>query len=117
MVLLYTAVEVALPWLLLADAERRLSSSLTGLLIAAVPLIGVLLMRLTGGERFEARRVAGLVVGIIGVAALLRLDVSGSDLRAGAEVGFGLILVGSFLATRRGRPAGIPSAAAVRAVG
>src|SRR5205807_4690408 len=77
----------ALPWLLLADAERRLSSSLTGLLIAAVPLIGVLLMRITGGERFEGRRVAGLVVGIIGVAALLRLDVSGSDLRAVGEVG------------------------------
>jgi len=87
MVLLYTVVEVALPWLLLADAERRLSSSLTGLLIAAVPLIGVLLMRITGGERFEGRRVAGLVVGIIGVAALLRLDVSGSDLRAVGEVG------------------------------
>jgi drug/metabolite transporter (DMT)-like permease len=87
MVLLYTVVEVALPWLFLADAERRLSSSLTGLLIAAVPLIGVLLMRVTGGERFEARRIAGLVVGIIGVAALLRLDVSGSDLRAVGEVG------------------------------
>jgi drug/metabolite transporter (DMT)-like permease len=87
MVLLFTLAEVALPWLLLADAERRLSSSLTGLLIAAVPLIGVLLMRLTGGERFEGRRVAGLLVGIIGVAALLRLDVSGSDLRAVGEVG------------------------------
>lgn len=91
-VLIYTVVEVALPWILLADAERRLSSSLTGLLIAAVPLIGVLLMRLTGGERFEARRVAGLIVGIIGVAALLRLDVSGSDLRAVGEIG--LVAVG-----------------------
>ena len=86
-VLIYTVVEVALPWVLLADAERRLSSSLTGLLIAAVPLIGVLLMRLTGGERFEGRRVAGLVVGIIGVAVLLRLDVSGSDISAVGEVG------------------------------
>jgi drug/metabolite transporter (DMT)-like permease len=34
--LVYTFVEVAAPWFLLADAERRLSSSLTGLLIAAV---------------------------------------------------------------------------------
>src|SRR3954462_9288219 len=38
--LAYTAVEVAIPWLLLAHAETRLSSSLTGLLIAAVPLVG-----------------------------------------------------------------------------
>src|SRR5947207_1901717 len=38
--LAYTAVEVAIPWVLLARAERRLTSSLTGLLIAAVPLVG-----------------------------------------------------------------------------
>src|SRR3984893_8390657 len=30
----YTLVEVAVPWFLLADAERHLSSSFTGLLIA-----------------------------------------------------------------------------------
>ena len=38
--LLYTGIEVALPWFLLAKAEIHLSSSLTGLLIAAVPLVG-----------------------------------------------------------------------------
>src|SRR6202035_5655992 len=58
----YSLVEVAVPWLLLSDAERRLSSSLTGLLVAAVPLVGALLAVLTGGEdRLDARRVAGLV--------------------------------------------------------
>ena len=31
-ILLFTAVEVALPWWLLSDAERRISSSLSGLL-------------------------------------------------------------------------------------
>jgi len=34
--LAYTAIEVALPWVLLAKAETKLTSSLTGLLIAAV---------------------------------------------------------------------------------
>ena len=36
--LAFTVLEVAVPWLLLSDAEQHLSSSLTGLLIAAVPL-------------------------------------------------------------------------------
>jgi drug/metabolite transporter (DMT)-like permease len=85
---LYTVVEVAAPWWLLADAERRLSSSLTGLLLAAVPLTGAVLARLAGGqERLEARRLIGLVAGIGGVAVLLGFDVSGSDVGAAAEVG------------------------------
>ena len=92
-VLAYTVVEVSLPWFLLADAERRLSSSLTGLLIAAVPLIGALITWLTrGDERLDARRVAGLVVGLVGVAVLVGLDVSFRDLGAVGEVG--LVAVG-----------------------
>ncbi len=88
MLLAYTAAEVALPWVLLSDAERRLPSSLTGLLIAAVPLIGVLLGRLTGSdERFGGRRLLGLLLGLAGVAALVGLDVSGSNLGAVGEVG------------------------------
>src|SRR5919199_6062078 len=37
--LVFAAVEIALPWVLLSSAETHLSSSLTGLLIAAVPLV------------------------------------------------------------------------------
>jgi drug/metabolite transporter (DMT)-like permease len=88
MILAYTAAEVALPWVLLSDAERRLPSSLTGLLVAAVPLIGVLLARLTGSdERFGGRRLLGLLLGLAGVGALVGLDVSGSNLAAVGEVG------------------------------
>jgi drug/metabolite transporter (DMT)-like permease len=80
---LYTAVEIALPWFLLSDAERRISSSLTGLLIAAVPLVGAALAAVSGGrERLDARRMAGLVLGLVGVAALLGLDVGGGELSA-----------------------------------
>ncbi len=86
-ILAYTVAEVALPWVLLSDAERHLTSSLTGLLIAAVPFVGVLLGWLTGAsDRFDVRRIAGLVVGFIGVAALVGLNVSGSDLTAVGEV-------------------------------
>src|SRR4029077_11748590 len=70
-VVLYTAVEVALPWFLVSHAELRLSSSLAGLLIAATPFAGVILGRLTGTDRFDARRLFGLVVGFIGVGAVV----------------------------------------------
>ncbi len=74
--LVYTAIEVALPWFLLAKAETKLSSSLTGLLIAAVPLVGAVVAALTGErERQGTRRWLGLSVGIAGVAAIVGLDV------------------------------------------
>jgi drug/metabolite transporter (DMT)-like permease len=83
----YTFVEVAAPWFLLADAERRISSSLSGLLIALVPSIGAVLGWATGSDdRLDARRVAGLGLGFLGVAALVGLDVGASDLGAVAEV-------------------------------
>ena len=87
MVLLYTVVEVAAPWLLLSDAETRLSSSLTGLLVAAVPLVGLVVSFVTGGdERFGGRRLAGLLCGIIGVGVLLGFDMRAGDVRAVLEV-------------------------------
>jgi drug/metabolite transporter (DMT)-like permease len=92
-VLAYTIVEVSLPWFLLSDAERRLSSSLTGLMIAAVPLIGAVLQRLTrGDDRLDGRRLTGLLVGLVGVAVLVGLNVSFKDLGAVVEVG--LVAVG-----------------------
>jgi drug/metabolite transporter (DMT)-like permease len=74
--LAFAAVEMAAPWFLLSDAERKLSSSLTGLLIAAVPLVGVLIARLTrSDEHFDALQLTGLAVGLVGVGLLLGLDV------------------------------------------
>src|SRR5215831_12933097 len=54
--LVYTLAEVTIPWLLLANAERRLSSSLAGLLLAAVPLVGALLGWVTRTDRLDWRR-------------------------------------------------------------
>jgi drug/metabolite transporter (DMT)-like permease len=73
----FAAVEVILPWLLLSSAERQLPSSLSGLLVAAVPVIGVGVARLAGDhERLSAIRWAGLALGLAGVA-LLSGGVSG----------------------------------------
>ena len=92
-VIAYTVVEVSLPWFLLSDAERRLSSSLTGLLIAAVPLIGAVVQRLTRGDnRMDPGRMVGLLVGLVGVAVLVGLNVSFRDLGAVGEVG--LVAIG-----------------------
>ena len=90
--LAYTAVELAIPWLLLANAERRLSSSLAGLLLAAVPLVGAVLGWVTGTDRLDWRRMLGLAIGIGGVAALVGLDLGAGDI--GALVQMGLVAVG-----------------------
>jgi drug/metabolite transporter (DMT)-like permease len=73
--LIFAAIEIAIPWLLLASAERRLSSSFTGLTIAAVPLVGVLITR----ERMGAVGLFGLALGLGGVAALVGLDVGSTS--------------------------------------
>ena len=57
-VLVFAFFEIIAAWLLLSDAERHISSSLTGLLIAASPIIAAVLDRLTGGEaRFGGKRI------------------------------------------------------------
>ena len=77
---------------LLGDAEQRLPSSLTGLLIAAVPLVGVVAGRLTGtGDHVGARRWAGLLLGLVGVGVLVGLDLGGLSALALVEVGLTVI--------------------------
>ena len=79
--LAYTIIEIAIPWLLLNHAELKLSSSVTGLLVASVPLVGALISKFSGDrERMDARRVVGLLVGIAGVGALVGLDLDQIDL-------------------------------------
>jgi drug/metabolite transporter (DMT)-like permease len=74
--LAFTVIEIAVPWLLLSDAERVLSSSLSGLLVAAVPLVGVVVAYVTRSEDAGGGwlRYAGLLLGLVGVVVLLGLD-------------------------------------------
>ena len=77
---LFTAVELAIPWILLTDAERHVTSSLAGLTIASVPLASALLSRAFGHrERIAGLRLVGLATGFAGVVVLLGLDVAGSE--------------------------------------
>ena len=79
-VLVFAAVEIAVPFVALGYAELRLTSALTALLIAAVPLMALVFSRLFGLEhRLDPRRIVGLLVGVCGVGALAGLDLGVGD--------------------------------------
>jgi len=83
----FAVVEIITPWLLLSEAERRLPSSTTGLLVASVPIVVVVLGRLTGGtDRLTAVRWTGLLAGLGGVALLAGPTAAGGDVLSVAEV-------------------------------
>lgn len=85
--LAYCVFELAVPWFLLSNAERRLPSSLSGLLVATVPLISAVLAALTGNRTaLRARSLTGVLVGLGGVAVLLGLDVHGAQFASVAQV-------------------------------
>lgn len=79
--LIFTAVEIIVPWFFLSTAEQRLPSSTAGLLLAAIPLFGVAVAFFFGRpEKLSLANWLGILVGMVGVAALVGLDVAGSDL-------------------------------------
>jgi drug/metabolite transporter (DMT)-like permease len=93
----FTVIELAVPWLLLSDAERKLSSSLSGLLIAAVPLAGVLIARLMRvDDHVDRWRFVGLLLGVVGVGMLVGLDFG--EVHIGALIEIVVVVVGYALA-------------------
>lgn len=92
-VLAFAVVEIMAPWLFISHAETRLTSSVTGLLVAGVPLAGAALARvMRHSESVTRTQLLGLVIGIAGVGALVGLDFGDLDLFAVGEMG--LVLVG-----------------------
>jgi drug/metabolite transporter (DMT)-like permease len=68
----FALVEFAIPFLAISFGERWIDSSVTGILIAMVPLSIALIQRFFGvHERLGWWRILGLGLGLIGVAALL----------------------------------------------
>jgi drug/metabolite transporter (DMT)-like permease len=91
--LLFTLLEMAGPWWLIAYAETTLSSSLTGLLVAGVPFVAALAALLLGEEeRLTPVRILGMAIGVVGIAVLLGLDVEGAQLLP--LLAIGLVLIG-----------------------
>jgi drug/metabolite transporter (DMT)-like permease len=112
------AVQVAAPFLLISAGEQHLASSLTGILVATAPIFTFLLaFALSGEERAGALSLAGVAVGVVGVALLLGVDAGGGTaaLVGGlmvilASLGYGL---GAWFLKRRIRgvqPVGVVAA-------
>jgi drug/metabolite transporter (DMT)-like permease len=73
--IVFAVIEIITPWLLLGEAERKLSSSLAGLLVAGVPLVGALIAWLRPhADKPTWTQMGGLLIGLAGVAALVGLD-------------------------------------------
>jgi drug/metabolite transporter (DMT)-like permease len=91
--LVFAAIEIALPWVLLSSAETHVSSSLAALMIAAVPLVGAAVARTTGDrERLGSSSAIGLLVGMAGVGVIVGFHVGGAS--ATALVELALVVVG-----------------------
>jgi len=75
---IFAALELAIPFSLIAWGERYVSSSIAGILVSALPLIvAVLALRFDRSDRLSGIRVTGLVMGFAGVVLLVGLDVGG----------------------------------------
>jgi drug/metabolite transporter (DMT)-like permease len=81
----FAVAELVIPFVLIAQGEQWVSSSLAGILIATVPMTVVVIAPLFGvKERLGVRRAIGLGTGFLGVVALLGLDTGhGAGLWAG----------------------------------
>jgi len=83
----FAIIEMIIPWYLLARAEQDISSSMTGLLIAASPIVTVLVARMLGStERLGLARMIGLGIGLAGVAVLAAPELRGGSPIAIIEV-------------------------------
>src|ERR687897_1254157 len=95
------AIQVAGPFLLIGAGQEEISSSLAGILVASAPLFTALLaIWVDHEERSQGLRLAGVVLGVVGVAILLGVDLSGS----GNELLGGLAVVLASLGYAIGGP-------------
>jgi drug/metabolite transporter (DMT)-like permease len=91
----FAAVEMAIPWPLLGFGEIHVSSSLAAILIAAVPLfVALIATRFDHSERPTPTRLAGMLIGLAGVVALVGIDIGG---KGDELLGAFAILVVAFL--------------------
>jgi len=80
-VLPYAFLEMVGPWILITNAEKEISSGLAGLLIATVPIFATIFTSLRGDHTvWQPKRIFGLVVGFIGIVALVGIEsITGSS--------------------------------------
>jgi drug/metabolite transporter (DMT)-like permease len=90
------AINIAIPFSLITWAEQTVDSSVAAILNAAVPLFVMIIAAIfLRDERLTSGRVAGLIVGFVGVAVLVGFDPA--DLASGDMAGE-IALIGSTIA-------------------
>lgn len=73
---LFGLVEIAIPFPLISAGETKIESSTTAIVIATAPLVAALLaLRFEPEDRLTGVRLAGLLVGLVGVAVLVGVHV------------------------------------------
>jgi drug/metabolite transporter (DMT)-like permease len=88
------AIQVAGPFVLITVGEQHLPSALTGILVATTPIFTFLLaFALEGEERAGGLSMAGVVIGLSGVALLLGVDAGGGT---AALIGGLMVVLASF---------------------
>jgi drug/metabolite transporter (DMT)-like permease len=86
-IIVFAAVEVGGPWFALSSAEQQISSALAGLLISAVPLVTLIIgIGFRNRQHIGPVNVAGLLVGLVGVALIVGFDLRTSSIGALAEM-------------------------------
>lgn len=74
-VFLYALTEIIGPWFLITKAETNLPSGLAGLLVATVPIWATIFASLGGDKTvWHHKRLVGLVVGFVGLIAVVGLE-------------------------------------------
>jgi drug/metabolite transporter (DMT)-like permease len=81
-----------LPFSLIVIGQTYIPSGLASILNATTPLFTVMVMAAAGDEKLHARRVVGVVTGLIGVIILHGQDVHGQDLGFQSGEGAGILL-------------------------
>jgi drug/metabolite transporter (DMT)-like permease len=77
---LLAMVQMAIPFTLITLGEKHLASSLAGILVAAAPIwIALLAPMLDPEESSYGWSLAGVLIGIVGVALLLGIDLGGDS--------------------------------------
>jgi drug/metabolite transporter (DMT)-like permease len=84
-----------LPFSLIVMGQTYVPSGLASILNATTPLFTVVVMAVAGEERLHARRIAGVVVGLIGVI-ILHGEGLGFGFESGQGIGILLCLAGAF---------------------
>jgi drug/metabolite transporter (DMT)-like permease len=71
----YAVLEMIGPWILITSAEKEISSGLAGLLVSTVPIFSTIFSSLRGDHSvWQPKRIFGLVVGFVGIIALVGIE-------------------------------------------